>query len=73
MSIVFWAWIVVAVACALSESVTGGGYTLPWSAGAAIAAVLEALHVAMRWQWIAFFGASIVISVLVQRTKRPTR
>lgn len=71
MSVVFWAWVIVAVVCALSESVSGGGYTLPWSFGAGTAAGLEAAHISMRWQWVAFFVLSSIIAVVYQRVRHP--
>ena len=47
MSFAFWAWITVAVVCALGECVTGGLLTLPWAIGAFAAALLEAAHVSV--------------------------
>lgn len=70
MSVVFWSWICVTVLLALGEAVTGGLLVLPWAAGAGTAALLEALHVNSDWQWIAFFGVSMTIFVVVQRTIR---
>ena len=70
MSTVFWAWVIFAVICALLESINADMFMLPWSAGALIAAVLEAFHVSSGWQWIAFFGLSSVLLVVIQRLKR---
>jgi membrane protein implicated in regulation of membrane protease activity len=67
MSLAFWAWITVAVVCALAECVTGGLLTLPWALGAGAAAVLEAFHVGVGWQWAAFIVLSSVLLVLAQR------
>lgn len=67
MSTVFWAWIATAILLALGEAVTGGLLVLPWAVGAGVAAVLEALHVDMSWQWIAFLGVSFVLFVAAQR------
>ncbi len=67
MSLAFWAWIVVAVVCALGECVTGGLLTLPWSIGAVVAAVLEAFQAPNGWQWIAFVGVASLLVVLGQR------
>lgn len=67
MSFVFWAWIIVAVVCALGESVAGGFYSLPWAIGAAAAAILEVMHVSHGWQWTALVGVSSVIFVVGQR------
>ena len=67
MSLIFWAWITVAVVCALAESVTGGLLSLPWTFGAGFAAILEATHVGVGWQWIAFVTLSSVLLVAAQR------
>jgi inner membrane protein len=67
LSLAFWAWIVVAVVCALGECVSGGLYTLPWAIGALVAALLEALGLATGWEWIAFVVVSSVLLVLAQR------
>jgi len=67
VSLAFWAWITVAVVCALGECVTGGLLTLPWAIGAFVAAMLEAAHVSSGWQWIALVGVSSVLVVLAQR------
>jgi membrane protein implicated in regulation of membrane protease activity len=70
MSVAFWAWVVIAVVLALAESINADLLILPWSVGAAVAAVLEAFHVASGWQWIAFVGLSSAVLVTVQRLKR---
>jgi len=70
---VFWAWIIVAIVCALAESVSGGGHVLPWAFGAGLAAAFEAGHLSMTWQWSAFFGASALISIVTQRLTRRNR
>ncbi len=67
MSLVFWAWITIVFVCALAESVTGGLLTLPWSFGAGLAAILEAFHVGMGWQWAAFVLLSSALLVAAQR------
>lgn len=67
MTIVFWAWVAVAVLLALGEAVTGGLFVLPWAMGAAAAALLEALRLSSGWQWIAFLGVSVVLFVAAQR------
>ena len=67
MSLVFWAWIIIAVICALGESVAGGLLTLPWALGAVVAALLEAAHRSAGSQWIAFLAVSSVALVLAQR------
>ena len=67
MSFAFWAWIVVAVVCALGECVTGGLLTLPWAVGAFVAALLEAAGIVSGWQWIAFVLVSSILLVAGQR------
>lgn len=69
MSVVFWAWVAAAVLLALCEAVTGGLYIIPWSLGAALAAVLEAFGVTTGWQWLVFVGVSSVVLVVVQRVR----
>jgi len=69
VSVVFWAWIVTAVLLALCEAVTGGLLIIPWSLGALIAAALVAVGLASWWQWLAFFGVSSVVLVVVQRRR----
>ncbi len=68
MSFAFWAWITVAVVCALGECVSGGLLTIPWAIGAFAAALLEAVGVSSGWQWIAFVTISSVVLVVLQRT-----
>ena len=70
MSVAFWAWVILAVVLALSESISADLLVLPWSAGAAVAAALEAFHASSGWQWLAFFGLSSAVLVIVQRAKR---
>lgn len=70
MHLWFWSWVILAVVFALGESVTGGLFVLPWSAGAALAAVLDAVGVGPGWQWIAFVGLSSALLVFAQRSKR---
>ena len=70
MSTVFWTWVVLGVVFALAESIKADLFMLPWSAGALIAAVLEALHASSRWQWIAFFGLPSAIIIVTQRAIR---
>ena len=70
MSMAFWAWVVLTVVLALAESINADLLVLPWSAGAAVAAALEAFHVASGWQWVAFLGISSAVLVIVQRARR---
>lgn len=67
MNLWFWAWVALAVIFALAESVNGGLLVLPWSFGAAAAAILDALGAPMSWQWITFVVLSSVLLVLGQR------
>ncbi len=67
MSLVFWAWVSLAVIFALAESVNGGLLVLPWAFGAGAAAVLEALGAPMSWQWLTFLALSSVLLVAGQR------
>jgi len=67
VSFAFWAWITVAVVCALGECVSGGLLTLPWAVGAFVAALLEAAGAPAGWQWIAFISVSSVLLVAAQR------
>lgn len=70
MHLWFWSWVTLVVVFALGETVTGGLYVLPWAAGAAMAAGLEAFGVPVGWQWTAFIVLSSVLLVIAQRTKR---
>jgi membrane protein implicated in regulation of membrane protease activity len=63
----FWAWVILAVIFAIAESVNGGLRVLPWSFGAAAAAVLDALGVSMGWQWLTFLLLSSALLVAGQR------
>jgi len=67
MHLWFWAWVILAVLFALAESITGGLLVLPWAFGAAAAALLEALGVAIGWQWLVFIGLSSLLVVAAQR------
>lgn len=71
-----WVWMGLAVALMVGEMLTAGFVLLPWGIGAAVAALLSILGVAIGWQWLAFFVVSIVSFVLVRRfapaiTKEP--
>jgi membrane protein implicated in regulation of membrane protease activity len=70
VSVAFWAWVSVTVLLALGEAVTGGLLVIPWAAGAAAAALLEALHADPNWEWLAFFGISMTLFVVIQRAIR---
>jgi membrane protein implicated in regulation of membrane protease activity len=66
----FWSWIVLVVVFALGEALTGGFFVLPWALGAAVAALLDALHVSIGWQWLAFFTISTILLIAIQRYRR---
>ena len=70
MHVWFWSWVVLAIVFALGETVTGGLFVLPWSAGAVLAAILDAIGLGIGWQWVAFIGLSSVLLVIAQRAKR---
>ena len=67
MSTVFWAWTATAILLLLGEAVTGGLLVLPWAIGAAVAALLEALHASSGWEWLAFIVVSMTLFVAAQR------
>jgi len=67
MSLVFWAWVSLAVVFALAESVNGGLLVLPWAFGSATAAALEAFDAPMSWQWLTFLVLSSALLVAGQR------
>jgi membrane protein implicated in regulation of membrane protease activity len=69
VSVAFWSWVILAVLLALGESINADLFILPWSAGAVVAAALEAMHAASGWEWLAFFGLSSVVLVVVQRIR----
>lgn len=70
MHVWFWSWIILAVVFALGESVTGGLFVLPWSGGAVLAAILDAIGLSITWQWLAFICVSSILLVVAQRRKR---
>lgn len=53
-------WLGLTVALAVGEIVTAGFFLLPFSIGAAVAAVLSILDVALVWQWVAFLLVTVV-------------
>jgi membrane protein implicated in regulation of membrane protease activity len=69
----FWAWLLLAGIFAVLELFDREYYTLPWAFGAATAALLEALHVNLAWEWVAFVGVSSAILVGIQRFRAPGR
>ncbi len=73
MHIWFWAWLLLAAIFAVLELFDREYYTLPWAFGSACAALLEALHAPIAWEWIAFVGLSSAILVGIQRFRAPSR
>ncbi len=73
MHIWFWAWLLLAGIFAVMELFDRQYYTLPWAFGSAAAALLEFLHVAVGWQWIAFVLVSGAVLVGIQRFQAPGR
>ncbi len=53
-------WLGLTVVLAVGEIVTAGFFLLPFSIGAAVAAVLSVLEVALVWQWVAFLLVTVV-------------
>lgn len=69
-----WVWVALAVILAIAEFLTGGFYLLPFSVGAAVAALLEfAAPGSIGWQWAAFGFVSSVLFVTTQRLRRARR
>lgn len=62
-----WVWMGLAVALMVGEMLTAGFVLLPWGIGAAVAALLSILGVALGWQWVAFLVVSILSIALVRK------
>jgi membrane protein implicated in regulation of membrane protease activity len=56
-----WAWVIAAVGIGGVSALARDRWTAPWAAGAAVAAVLDALKVGPAWPWIAFLVVSSVV------------
>jgi membrane protein implicated in regulation of membrane protease activity len=69
----FWGWLLLAGILAVLEAFDREYYTLPWAFGAAAAALLEALHAPIGWEWVAFVGIGSALLVGVQRFRAPGR
>ena len=63
----FWSWIVLTVVFALGEAFGGELLVIPWAAGSATAAVLDALRFGVGLQWVAFALVGCVLTVLLRR------
>ncbi len=59
MPLSFWAWLVVAGACAAYEIVGAEMLSLPFALGSLSAAVAVLLGAGAWWQWGLFFGVSL--------------
>jgi membrane protein implicated in regulation of membrane protease activity len=62
-----WLWTAFAVVMGIGEIFTAGFFLLPFAIGAAAAAVLAWLGVALLPQWLVFFGVSLVAMVYLRR------
>ena len=63
----FWVWVWLAAILFVAEMFTAGFFMLPFGVGAAVAALLEYLGVAVGWQWLAFLSVSSVLVVGLRR------
>jgi membrane protein implicated in regulation of membrane protease activity len=54
-----WLWTGLAIAMGIGEIFTAGFFLLPFAIGAAAAAILAWLGVAILPQWLVFFGVSL--------------
>ncbi|HSJ29349.1 MAG TPA: NfeD family protein [Acidimicrobiia bacterium] len=55
-----WVWTLLAIGMGIGEIFTAGFFLLPFAIGAAAAAVLSWLGVALLAQWLVFFGVSAI-------------
>ncbi len=62
-----WVWTAFAVFMGIGEIFTAGFFLLPFAIGAAAAAVLAWIGVAVLAQWLVFFGVSLASLVYLQR------
>jgi len=65
-----WIWVGVAVVLSIGELLTAGFFLLPFAVGAAAAAVLAFLDVAVPIQLVTFVGISVVFLAVLQRFAR---
>lgn len=55
-----WIWLAAAVSFVVGEMTTAGAFfLLPFGVGAAVAAVLAFLDVAVGWEWVVFLAVSV--------------
>lgn len=62
-----WLWTGFSVVMGIGEIFTAGFFLLPFAIGAAAAAVLAWLNVAILAQWLVFFGVSLFALVYLRR------
>ena len=67
MDMWFWIWLVLAAVLIVGEMLTAGFFLLPFGIGAALAALLNWLGVALAWQWAAFLVASAVLLLSLRK------
>ena len=62
-----WVWTLFAIGFGIGEIFTAGFFLLPFSIGAAAAAVLAWLTVGLAAQWFVFFGVSLISFAYLRR------
>jgi len=62
----FWIWLLLAAMLLIGEIFTAGFFMLPFGIGAAVAALLAFLGVALVWQWLAFIGVSAACFIFLK-------
>ncbi|MBS3974614.1 MAG: NfeD family protein [Actinobacteria bacterium] len=66
MTLWFWIWLLLAAMLLIGEIFTAGFFMLPFGIGAAVAALLAFLGVALVWQWLAFIGVSAACFIFLK-------
>lgn len=61
MDVWFWVWIGLAAILIVGEMFTAGFFLLPFGIGAAAAAAVDYMGLALGWQWAAFLVVSIAL------------
>lgn len=67
MDVWFWIWVGLAAVLIVGEMFTAGFFLLPFGVGAAVAALLNWLDVALAWQWAAFLLVSAVLLLSLRK------
>jgi membrane protein implicated in regulation of membrane protease activity len=67
MNVWVWVWAALAAILIIGEMFTAGFFLLPFGIGAAAAAVLAFLDMALGWQWVAFLGVAAVLLFSLRR------